>query len=68
MSVNSERLDQLKEGNAIGGHASEVDAMPRPATSAYSPRMTSRRFPTPWRADKIAGGCVVRDATGRLTK
>jgi hypothetical protein len=24
-----------------------------------------RRFPAPWRADKITGGCVVRDATGQ---
>jgi hypothetical protein len=24
-----------------------------------------RRFPPPWRADKIAGGFVVRDATGQ---
>jgi hypothetical protein len=27
--------------------------------------MTSRRFPAPWRADKIPGGYVVRDANGR---
>jgi hypothetical protein len=25
----------------------------------------SRRFPAPWRADKIAGGYVVRDANGQ---
>jgi hypothetical protein len=25
----------------------------------------SRRFPPPWRADKIAGGYVVRDANGQ---
>jgi hypothetical protein len=24
-----------------------------------------RRFPPPWRADKITGGYVVRDATGQ---
>jgi hypothetical protein len=24
-----------------------------------------RRFPSPWRAEKIAGGYVVRDATGQ---
>jgi IMP cyclohydrolase len=24
-----------------------------------------RRFPAPWRADKITGGYVVRDATGQ---
>jgi hypothetical protein len=44
----SERLDQLEEGNAIGGHASEVEAIPRPAASPSAPRMTSRRFPAPW--------------------
>ena len=26
---------------------------------------TTRRFPPPWRADKIAGGYVVRDANGQ---
>jgi hypothetical protein len=26
---------------------------------------SQRRFPTPWRADKIAGGYVVRDANGQ---
>jgi hypothetical protein len=26
--------------------------------------MTSRRFPAPWRADKITGGYVARDANG----
>jgi hypothetical protein len=25
----------------------------------------ARRFPAPWRADKIAGGYVVRDANGQ---
>jgi hypothetical protein len=28
-------------------------------------RATSRRFPAPWRADKIPGGNVVRDANGQ---
>jgi hypothetical protein len=27
--------------------------------------MTSRRFPAPWRADKIPGGYVIRDANGQ---
>jgi hypothetical protein len=27
--------------------------------------MPSRRFPAPWRADKIPGGYVVRDANGQ---
>jgi hypothetical protein len=26
----------------------------------------SRRFPAPWRADKIPGGYVVRDANGQV--
>jgi hypothetical protein len=64
MSAHSERLDQLEEGNAIGGHASEVEAIPRPAASPSSPRMTSRRFPAPWRADPMPDGYVVRDANG----
>jgi hypothetical protein len=25
----------------------------------------SRRFPSPWRADKVPGGYVVRDANGQ---
>jgi hypothetical protein len=27
--------------------------------------MTTRRFSAPWRADKIAGGYVIRDANGQ---
>jgi hypothetical protein len=27
--------------------------------------MTNRRFPAPWRADKLPGGYVVRDANGQ---
>ena len=27
--------------------------------------MTTRRFPPPWRAEKIPGGYVVRDANGQ---
>jgi hypothetical protein len=27
--------------------------------------MTTRRFPPPWRADKMPGGYVVRDPKGR---
>ena len=27
--------------------------------------MNDRRFPAPWRADKMAGGYVVRDANGQ---
>jgi hypothetical protein len=65
VSAHSEWLDQFEEGNAAGGHTSEVEAIPRPAASPSSPRMTPRRFPTPWRADKIAGGYVVRDANGQ---
>src|SRR5271157_2662127 len=39
MSANSEWLDQFEEGNAAGGHAGEVEAIP------FSHSMTSRRFP-----------------------
>jgi hypothetical protein len=62
LSAHADRLDQLEEGNAAGGHAGEVEAVPRPAAS---PSMTSRRFPAPSRADKIPGGYVVRDANGQ---
>jgi hypothetical protein len=62
MSANSDWLDKFKEGNAAGGHAGEVEAIPYPAVS---PSMTSRRFPPPWRADKIPGGYVVRDANAQ---
>jgi hypothetical protein len=27
--------------------------------------MTTRRFPAPWRADKMPGGYVVRDPNGQ---
>jgi hypothetical protein len=27
--------------------------------------MTDRRFPAPWRADKMPGGYIVRDANGQ---
>jgi hypothetical protein len=46
----------------LAGHASEVEAIRRPAVS---PSMTSRRFPAPWRAEPIPGGYVVRDANGQ---
>jgi hypothetical protein len=39
-----------------------VEAIPYPAVA---PSMTSRRFPAPWRADRIPGGYVVRDANGQ---
>ena len=55
------RLDQLEQGNAACGHAGEVEAVRARPTEA----MTSRRFPAPWRADKIPGGYVVRDANGQ---
>jgi hypothetical protein len=41
MSANSEWLDQFEEGNAAGGHAGEMEAIPH---TAVSPSMTSRRF------------------------
>jgi hypothetical protein len=32
-----------------------------PSNESIEP-MTTRRFPAPWRADKMPGGYVVRDA------
>jgi hypothetical protein len=37
MSAHSERLDQLEERNAVGGHAGEMEAVPG---SAASPSLT----------------------------
>ena len=65
VSANSDWLDQFEEGNATGGHASELEAIRRPAASPSSPRMTARRFPALWRADTMPGGYVVRDANGQ---
>jgi hypothetical protein len=62
MPSNGDGLDQFEEGNAAGGHACEVEAVPY---SAVSPSMTFRRFPPPWRVDTIPGGYVVRDASGQ---
>jgi hypothetical protein len=61
VSTRGNRLDQLKEGNAAGGHAGGLEAIQQPAASL----MTSRRFPPPWRAEPIPGGYVVRDANGQ---
>jgi hypothetical protein len=52
MQTHRVRLDQFEQGNAARGHAGEVEAAPCRAMEA----MTSRRFPAPWRADKIPGG------------
>jgi hypothetical protein len=62
MSAKSGGLDQFEEGKSAGGHASEVEAIPYPAVPIS---MTSRRFPTPWHADPMPGGYVLRDATGQ---
>jgi hypothetical protein len=35
------------------------------AHAVAHPWQNQRRFPPPWRADKIPGGCVVRDASGQ---
>jgi hypothetical protein len=55
------RLDQLKQKNAPCGHTGEVEAVRARSTEA----MTTRRFPAPWRADRIPGGYIVRDANGQ---
>jgi hypothetical protein len=57
MSAHSDGLDQFKEGNAARGYADAVEAIPH---SAVSSSMT-RRSPSPWRADKLPSGYVVRD-------
>ena len=62
MSAHSEWLDQFEEGNAARGHALKVEAvLSRPVSAP----MTSRRFPAPWRADKMPGGYAVRDCNGQ---
>jgi hypothetical protein len=53
MSANGDWLDQFEEGNAPGGHAGEVEAVPYPAVT---PPMTSGRF----RPD--AGSILLGDA------
>jgi hypothetical protein len=55
-------MGQFRQGNAAGGHPGSVEAILRFAAST----MTSRRFPAPWRADKVPGGYVVRDANGPI--
>jgi hypothetical protein len=60
-------LGQLEQGKA-NGDASEVEAVPPSgATRSMTAAMADapRRFPPPWRADKISGGYVVRDANGQ---
>jgi hypothetical protein len=37
MSTNNNRLDQFEEGNATGGHASELEAIRRRAASTSPP-------------------------------
>ena len=61
MQTYRDRLDQFEQGNAARGHTGEVEAVRARPTEA----MTTRRFPAPWRADKIPGGYVVRDANGQ---
>jgi hypothetical protein len=61
MQTDRVRLDEFEQGNAARGHAGEMEAVRARPTEA----MTSRRFPAPWRADKIPGGYVVRDANGQ---
>jgi hypothetical protein len=64
VSAHGEWMDQCEEGNAVGGHAGEVEAIPYRAVPSPVTE-PPRRFPAPWRADKIAGGYIVRDATGQ---
>jgi hypothetical protein len=62
MQTHHVRLGQLEQGNAARGHAGEVEAVRWRAIEA----MTSCRLPAPWRADKITGGHVVRDANAYI--
>jgi hypothetical protein len=59
MQTRRVRLGQLEQGNAARGHAGEVEA------HRAGEAMNTRRFPAPWRADKMPGGYVVRDAKPR---
>jgi hypothetical protein len=55
MSANSERLDQLEEGNAAGGHAGEVEAIPYPAVSpSMTPARCIRRLPSSRESDRFS--------------
>jgi hypothetical protein len=40
-------------------------AFSHPAVNCDDWSMTTRRFPPPWRAEKMPGGYVVRDANGQ---
>jgi hypothetical protein len=53
-------LGQFGQRNTAGGHASSMEAISR--LPASSPMTSSRRFPSPWHADPMPGGYVVRDA------
>jgi hypothetical protein len=39
--------------------------LPSCSPQGHDPRMTTRRFPAPWRTEKMPGGYVVRDANGQ---
>jgi hypothetical protein len=45
-----------------------VDRSRRLNDSAAIGRTAARHFPAPWRADKIPGGYVVRDANGQANR
>src|ERR1700722_1499867 len=56
MSANSEWVDQFEEGNAAGGHTSEVEVIPYPSVSPSMivplPASTFLSSPTPRRVRK----------------
>jgi hypothetical protein len=52
----------MTAASAAGAGAETIQG-PGKESSAISD--APRRFPAPWRADKIPGGYVVRDATGQ---
>jgi hypothetical protein len=59
MQTHRVRLGQFEQGNAAHGHSGEVEAV------LCVEAMTSRRFPAPWRADKITGGYVRKRSGAR---
>ena len=59
---------QMRERRSLpsrGNIAADRALGARPAPEGSDMAEPPRRFPPPWRADKIAGGYVVRDANGQ---
>jgi hypothetical protein len=67
--VSRENLVHSREasrvGEVFGIHRGTSDAKSRRAGAMSEAPMTSRRFPAPWRVEKIPGGYEVLDAAGQ---